>query len=113
MEVEVKIEATTSEIIRIDIGQKIDQIVEIEDNSGKTEVDTDLSKATGEIILGKIQEIMEDKTAEESIEMKVMTEVGIGVEKYCFPGILAVTELGVQAIVGQGQDLEQVQTGIE
>ena len=42
-----------------------------------------------------------------------MAEVGIGLEKGCFPEIMAVTELGVQAIVDQGQDLEQVQKGIE
>ena len=62
--------------------------------------------------------MMADKTAEENIEiivigMIVMTEVGIGLEKGHFPEIIAVIELGVQAIVDQGQDLEQVQTGIE
>ena len=61
---------------------------------------------------------MADKTAEENIEiivigMIVMTEVGIGLEKGHFPEIMAVIELGLQAIVDQGQDLEQVQTGIE
>ena len=56
-EVEVKIEATIREIIRIDIGQIIDQIVEIEDNSGKIEADTDLSKVIGETILGKFKKL--------------------------------------------------------
>ena len=117
-EVEDKIEATTRELIRIDIGQIIDQIVEIENSSGKTEVDTDLRKVTGVIILEKIQEIMVVKTADKNIEMTViamigMTEVGIGLEKGHFPEIMAVIELGVLAIVDQGQDLEQVQTGIE
>ena len=65
-----------------------------------------------------MQEIMEDKTAEDSIEVTVievtvMTEVGIGLEKGHFPEIMAVIELGVQVIVDQGQDLELVQTGIE
>ena len=55
------------EIIRIGIGQIIDQIVEIEENSGKTEAGTDLSKVIGETILGKIQEIVVDKTEEENI----------------------------------------------
>ena len=54
VDVEVKIEATIREIIRIGIGQIMDQIVETEDNSGKTEVDTDLSKVIGEIDLEKI-----------------------------------------------------------
>ena len=61
---------------------------------------------------------MTDKTAEENIEITVieiivMTEVGIGLGKGCFPEIMVVTALGVQVIVDQGQDLEQVQTGIE
>ena len=77
-----------------------------------------MSKVIGEVISGKIQEIMADKTAEENIEitvigMIVMSEVGIGLEKGHFPEIMAVIELGVQVIVDQGQDLEQVQTGIE
>ena len=59
----------------------------------------DLTKAIGETT-GKIQDIMEDKMVEESIgiklmEMTIMTEVGIGLEKGCFPGIITVTELGV------------------
>ena len=60
---------------------------------------------------------MPDKTAEENTEitvigMTVMTKVEIGLEKGHFPEIMAVIELGVQANVDQGQDLEQVQTGI-
>ena len=42
-----------------------------------------------------------------------MTEAGMGLEKGHFPEIIVVIELGVQAIVDQGQDLEHVQTGIE
>ena len=77
-----------------------------------------MSKVIGEIIIGKIQEIMEDKAAEESIEvtvieMIVMIEVGIGLEKGHLPGTVTVIELGAQAIVDIAQDLEQVQTGIE
>ena len=60
---------------------------------------------------------MADKTVENIeitvIGMIVMTEVGIGLEKGCFPEIMTVIEIGVQAIVDQVQDLEQVQTGIE
>ena len=82
----------------------IDQTVGIEDSSGKKEVDTDLSKVTEEIISGIIPEVTVDKTAEESIgiiiiEMITMTEVEIGLEKDHFQEIMAVTELGVQAIV--------------
>ena len=51
--------------------------------------ETDFSKAMGETI-GKIQEIMEDKTVEESIritliEMTITIEVGIGLEKSHLP----------------------------
>ena len=62
-----------------------------------------MSKAIGETI-GKIQEIMDDKTVEESIgitltEMTIMIEMGIGLEKGCFPGTVTVIELEVQTIV--------------
>ena len=74
-----------------------------------------MRKVIGQIISGKIKDIMAEKTAEENtgikvIEMIVMTEVGIGLEKGHFPEIMAVIELVVQAIVDQGQDLEKVQT---
>ena len=77
-----------------------------------------MGKVIGEIILGKIQEIMEDKAAEESIEViiievLVMIEEGIGLERGHFLETLTVIELGIQAIVNQGQDPELVQTGIE
>ena len=54
--------------------------------------------------MGKIQEIMEDKTVEESIgitliEITIMTEVGIGLEKGHFPETVTVIELKVQTIV--------------
>ena len=62
-----------------------------------------MSKAIGDTI-GKVQEIMEDKTVEETlgitlIEMGIMIEIGIGLEKGHFPGTITVIELGVQAIV--------------
>ena len=118
VEAVVKIEAIVKEIIRIGIGQIIDQTVETEDNSGKTEVGTDLNKVIGEIILEKIQEIMADKIAEEGIEMTiigmiVMIEAGTSLEKGHIPEVMTIIEPGVQAIVDQGQDLDQVQTGIE
>ena len=61
---------------------------------------------------------MVDKTGEENIEitvteMTVMIEVGIALEKGCFLEIMTVIEPVVRATVDQGQDLEQVQTGIE
>ena len=51
---------------------------------------------------------MTDNTAEESIEiitgMKLVTEAGTGLEKGHFPEAIATLEIGVQAIVGPGQD---------
>ena len=63
-----------------------------------------MSKVIGEIILGKIQEITEDKAEEESIEViiikvVVMIEVGIGLGRGSFQETMTVIELGVQAIV--------------
>ena len=55
---------------------------------------------------------MTDKIAEESIEiitgMKVMTDTGTGLEKGHFPEATATKEIGVQAVVGPGQDQEPV-----
>ena len=36
--------------------------------------------------------------------MKVMREAGAGLEKGCFPEAIVAIEIGVQAIVGPGQD---------
>ena len=77
-----------------------------------------MGKVTGEIILEKIQEFIADRIAEENTKtivtgMTVIIGAGIGLEKGHFPETLAVIELGVQAIVDQGQDLEEAQTGIE
>ena len=53
-----------------------------------------------------------DKIAEESIKvitgMKVMTEVGTGLEKGNFPEAITKIEIGVQVTVGPGQDWEPV-----
>ena len=55
---------------------------------------------------------MVDRIVEESIEtiieMTVMIEVGTGLEKGHFPEAIITKEIGVQAIVGPGQDQEQV-----
>ena len=60
---------------------------------------------------------MVDRTVEENtetaIEMTVMTEAGTGLEKGCFPEIMAIIELEVQATVDPGQDPELAQIGIE
>ena len=50
---------------------------------------------------------------EQITEMTGMTEVGTDLEKGHFPEILTIIRIGVQAIVGQGQDREQVQIEIE
>ena len=57
-----------------------------------------------------MQGFLTDKITEESkeiiTEMKVMTEaeMGTGLEKGHFPETLVVIEIGVQVIVGPGQD---------
>ena len=61
---------------------------------------------------------MTDKIVEENIKiitgMKIMTEVGTGVEKGHFPETLAaMIEIGVQAKIGTGQHQEQVQIETE
>ena len=40
--------------------------------------------------------------------MKVMIDPGTGLEKGHFPEAITTIEIGVQAIVGPGQDQEQV-----
>ena len=103
----------TSEVIRINI----DQIVESEDGIDRIEEGLGMNKIIGEVILEVMQGILTDKIAEESIEiiteMKVMAEAGTGLEKGHFPETLVVIEIGVQAIVGPGQDQEQVQIETE
>ena len=60
-----------------------------------------------------VDRIVENSTGT-AIEMTVMTETGTGLEKGHFPeNIATVLEIEVQAIVGPGQDQEQVQIGIE
>ena len=61
---------------------------------------------------------MVDRTVEErtatAIQITVMTETGTDLERGCFPETIAtMLEIEVQAIVGPGQDPEQVQIGIE
>ena len=87
------------------------------DNIDKTEVGPDMSKIIGEVILEETLGIMVDKTVEENIEaaleMTVMTEAGMGIEKGHFPEIMAIIELKVQATVDPYQDPELAQIGIE
>ena len=45
--------------------------------------------------------------------MKVMIEAGTGLEKRHFPEAITTIGIGVQTIVGPGQDQEQAQIGTE
>ena len=45
--------------------------------------------------------------------MIIMAAAGTGLEKSCFPEIMAIIELEVQATVDPGQDPELTQMGIE
>ena len=98
--VEVRTEAIAKQIIKIGIGQTTDQTLEIEDSSGKTEVDIDLNRVIEEVLFKIIHEDTVDKIVEESkgiivIEMMATTEAGIGLEKDHFQEIMVVTELEV------------------
>ena len=86
-----------------------------EDNTDKTEVGLDMNKIIGEVTLEETWGTMVDKIVQESTETAIrMTEAGTGLEKGHFPVIMAtMLEIEVQAIVGPGQDQEQVQIGIE
>ena len=69
-----------------------------------------MNKISGEIILEERLELMVDKIVEENIEitieMTVFKETGTGLERGCFPEIMAITQLEVQATVDPGQDPE-------
>ena len=83
-----------------------------EDNTDKIEVDLDMNRITEEETSEETSGAMVDRIVEESIEtiieMTVMIEVGTGLEKGHFPEVIITIEIGVQAIVGPGQDQEQV-----
>ena len=117
VEVEVRTGTTIREIIRIDTDLITDQIAETEDNIDKTEAGLGMNKILGEVILEEMLEIMADRIVEENIEiaieMTVLIEVGTGLERGCFPEIMAIIELEVQTTVDPGQDPELVQIGIE
>ena len=114
VEEEDKTEVLVKEIIRIETGQTIGQIVEIEDSS---ETGQDLSRTTEEAIFEVTLGDMVDKTAEGNIEtiiigVMVTIEVGIGQEKGHSQIFIVVIELEVQAVVDLGQDPEPVLIGI-
>ena len=82
-----------------------------EDSIDKMEVGLGMNKIIGEEISEETWEAFTDRIVEESIEiiteMKVTIEVGTGLEKGHFPEAIKIG-IGVQAIVGPGQDQEQV-----
>ena len=116
VEVEVRTGTTIREIIRIGTYLITDQIAETEDNTDKTEAGLDMNKILGDIILEQTVGMLVDKTVEEriekAIEIIVVTEAETGLEKGCFPEIMAILELEVQATVDPGQDPELAQVEI-
>ena len=56
---------------------------------------------------------MVEENTETITEMAVMIEAGTGREKGHFPKAITTIGIGVQAIVGPGQDQEQVQIETE
>ena len=103
-EVEVRTEIIISIAIRTDIGQ----IVKTGDNTDKIQVDLDMSQITGEETSEKTCRALTDRIVEEYIEaiteVKVLIETGTGLEKGHFPEVITTIEIGVQAIIGPGQD---------
>ena len=88
-EEEVRTKAIAKEIIKISIGQTTDQTIEIEDSSGKIEVDIDLSKIIEGVVFEIIPEDTVHRIVEESIgiiviEMMATAEAGISLEKDLF-----------------------------
>ena len=108
-----------SKVIKIDIGQ----LVETGDSIIKIEADQDMNKIIEEEILEAMQgciKILKDKPVEEStkitIEVKVIAELEIGTglgKGHFLETLLMVETIGVQAIVGPGQDQGQVQIETE
>ena len=113
IDVEVRTEIIISIAIRTDIGQ----IVVTKDNTDKIEVGLDMNRITGEEISEEVWLALTHRIIDENIEtiteMTVMIETGTVVEKGNFPEAIITTEIGVQAIVGLGQDQEQVWIEIE
>ena len=77
-----------------------------------------MSRVIEEVVLGIILKDTVDRTAGESIgtiiiEIVVIIETGIGLERDNIQEIMAVIELEVQAIVDCDQDPEPVPIGIE
>ena len=60
-----------------------------------------------------MRERIVEKSTEIITEIKVMIEAGTGLKKGCFPEAITTIGIGVQAIVGPGQDQEQVQIETE
>ena len=87
-----------------------------EDNTVKIAVGPDMNKIIEDKTLEETWRAMVDKIVEEStetnIEITVMTEAGKCLEKGHFPEAITTIEIGVQAILGPGQDPGQVQTEI-
>ena len=112
-EAEVRTETTISGTIRTGIRQ----IVATGDNIDKIEVSLDMNEITGEESSEKTWGALTDRIAEENIEtiteMTVMIEAGTCLEKGYFPEAITTIEIGVQAIVGPGQDQKQVQIETE
>ena len=114
-EEEDKTEVLVKETIRIETGQTIDQVVEIEVSS---EIGLDSNRTTEGAIFKIMLGDMGDKTVEGNIEMIVIDvmvtmEVGIDLEKGHSQEFVVVIELEVQAVVGLGQDPDAVLIGIE
>ena len=116
VEGEVRTGITIRETIRIGTDLITDQIVETEDNTDRTEGGPDMNKILGEVILQGTLGIMVDKTVEEYRDSNRNDSYDRSRKRSresCFPEIIAVIELEVQATVDPGQDPELTQIGME
>ena len=110
--IKIQAEVRTGIIISIAIRTDIGQIVATEGNADRIRVNLDMNRITEKETSGETRGAMVERRVEESIEtiieMTVMLEVVIVWEKGNFPEAITTIEIGVQAIVGPGQDQEQV-----
>ena len=115
--INIEAEVRTEIIISIGIRTGIGQIVKTEDSIDKIEVGLDMNKIIGEETSKETCGTLTDRIVEENIEtiteMTVMIEAGTGLGKGNFPEAITTIGICVQAIVGPGQDQEQIQIKIE
>ena len=115
--IKIEAEVRTEIIINVAIRTGIGQIVVSDDNIDEIEVGQDMKNITGEETSEETRGDLRDRIVEENIEtiteMTVMIEAKTGLWKGHFQEAVTTIEIGVQAIVGPGEDQEQIQIETE